>query len=118
MRTNVKRLAEQKKKSTNWNLVREYILLLWDGLGFFGFDETKLERLRGAKVDYFTKFKSAKWMITNILLGTFVLLVLRSAIMKIGTMKSQTVVLERKDTLLYPAKEALTIMVFNYLKVT
>jgi len=31
-------------------------LLLWDGLGFFGFDETKLDRLKGKPVTFFTKF--------------------------------------------------------------
>ena len=64
MRSNVKNLALQKKKQTFWAFIQEYVLLLWDGLGFFGFDETKLDRLKGSKVDFLTKFKSKKWILT------------------------------------------------------
>ena len=49
---------------------------MWDGLGFFTMDETKLDRLKGKQVDYLTKFKSKKWIITNTLLAIFVVVIL------------------------------------------
>lgn len=37
-------VVPQKPAPSN---VKDYLLLLWDGLGFFGFDDTKLGRLTG-----------------------------------------------------------------------
>ena len=37
--------------------------MLWDGLDFFGFDDTKLARLNGAKTSYLDKFKNKKWIV-------------------------------------------------------
>ena len=37
--------------------------MLWDGLEFFGFDDSKLARLRGAKTSVFDKFKNKKRLI-------------------------------------------------------
>ena len=48
----------QIKKQTALNLLREYLLILWDGLSFFGADETKLARLKGVKVTFIDKFKN------------------------------------------------------------
>ena len=58
--------------------VREYVLMIWDGMGFFSCDETKLRRLKGAKVGFSTKFKSYKWIFTNILLVMLLVFVLNS----------------------------------------
>ena len=40
-----------------------YMLIMWDGMGFFGFDDTKLARLRGIEVTFFSKFYSVRWVI-------------------------------------------------------
>ena len=40
-------------------IIKRYTLLLWDGLGFFGTATYKLRRLRGKKVGWCDKFKSA-----------------------------------------------------------
>ena len=37
--------------------------MLWDGLGFFGFDDSKLARLKGEKVTFMTRFKSKEGVI-------------------------------------------------------
>ena len=34
--------------------------MMWDGLGFFGTSDTKLERIRGKKVNWCTPFLSWK----------------------------------------------------------
>lgn len=38
-----------------WDKFYGYSLLLWDGLGFFGFATSKLGRLRGEKVTFLTQ---------------------------------------------------------------
>ena len=49
-----------KPKRTTKDFICEYLLLMWDGLGFFGFDDTKIARLRGTKVTWWTPFTSKK----------------------------------------------------------
>ena len=39
-----------------------YIFLLWDGLGFFGFDDNKLERLKGKKPNWYDRFTNKRWV--------------------------------------------------------
>ena len=43
--------------------MHDYLLMLWDGLGFFGFDDSKLARLKGEKVTFMTRFKSKEGVI-------------------------------------------------------
>ena len=58
--------------------------MLWDGLGFFGFDDTKLARLNGAKTSYLDKFRNKKWLVRNVVGAIIVLYVLVSTISKLG----------------------------------
>ena len=48
------------KKSSLYEIIYSYCLMMWDGLTFFDFDETKLNRLRGNKkeVKFTDKFTS------------------------------------------------------------
>ena len=52
---------------TSWEVFKKnfygYTLMLWDGLGFFGTDYMKLGRLKGEKVDFFTRCSSPKDLI-------------------------------------------------------
>jgi hypothetical protein len=50
--------------------------MIWDGLGFFGFDDTKLDRLKGKPLDFCTKFYSVKWVITSFLAIIVIIIVL------------------------------------------
>ena len=52
MNKNVQELVEKKEKETYWRTMREYLLIMWDGMGFFGCDDTKLDRLKGEKVEF------------------------------------------------------------------
>ena len=45
----------------------DYTLLLWDGLGFFGFDDTKLERIKGKPVKFTDKCTSMKWVLMTLI---------------------------------------------------
>ena len=40
------------------DMMYDYSLMVWDGLGFFGFDEAKLDRYRGKPVTFWNKCKS------------------------------------------------------------
>ena len=68
-------LPDIKTEATWQELLYDYSLMVWDGLGFFGFDDTKLDRLRGKKVTFFTKFKSVKWSVATLMTLTAVLYV-------------------------------------------
>ena len=41
--------------------------MMWDGLEFFGIDDTKLARINGVKTSYLDKFKNKKWLLTTFL---------------------------------------------------
>lgn len=63
--------------------------MIWDGNGFFGTDDTKLARLNGKPVTFFSKFTSIRWIIITFgsLIGAFVILI--SEINKFGDIKSK-----------------------------
>ena len=65
--------------------------MLWDGLGFFGTDHTKLGRLKGEKVDFLTPYKSIRSVIVISLMLSVGIYILVTEISKLGTQKSQTV---------------------------
>ena len=71
--------------------LKEYIWMLWDGLTFFGFDDTKLARLNGVPTSYLDKFKNKKWLSTSILGVTIVTYVILSSASKLGTVKFQKI---------------------------
>ena len=64
--------------------IYEYSLLLWDGFAFFGFDDTKLGRIKGAKVTFTEKFKSKRWMTFTFSGMIVILIVLISEIKNLG----------------------------------
>ena len=61
--------------------------MYWDGLIFFGFDDTKLARLNHAKTSVLDKFKNKKWMGKNLIGLGVVMYVLLSSFSKLGTIK-------------------------------
>ena len=54
----------------------DYIDILFDGLGFFGFDETKLKRLKGITPKWSDRFYTKEWVITNFIMFAIVMLIL------------------------------------------
>lgn len=59
--------------------------MLWDGLGFFGTDHTKLGRLRGEKVNFLTPFKSFRYMLLLLIGLSVTLYILITEISTLGT---------------------------------
>ena len=95
--------------------IKEYVWMLWDGLFFFGFDDTKLARLnKGAKTSYLDKFKNKKWMGKNLIAMFVVLYVLASSASKLGTVKMQKIELTDQNHFHFPAKDVLTLNALNF----
>ena len=65
-----------------------YIYLLWDGLGFFGFDDNKLARLKGKPARWYDRFVNKRWMIFNLSFLIFVLVILSKELKTLGNVKS------------------------------
>ena len=61
--------------------------MLWDGLNFFGFDDTKLARMNGAKTSYLDKFKNKKWLVKNSIGLAIVFYVIISSVSHLGDVK-------------------------------
>ena len=49
--------TQAEKGETWWDKLCGYSLMMWDGLGFFGFATSKLGRLKGEKVTFWTNLK-------------------------------------------------------------
>ena len=82
-------------------IIKAVCLLIWDGLGFFGFDDTKLARLKGKQVDFLTKFTSLRWIILTFLGSVLILLVIIFEGRKYGEVKSKTISLTEADRYSY-----------------
>jgi hypothetical protein len=67
------------------------MLMMWDGLGFFGFDDTKLNRVKGEKVTWCTPL--ASWKSTPLAfigLGIMIYIIAAES-KKLDTLKSQAI---------------------------
>ena len=62
--------------------------MLWDGVGFFGSDDTKLGRLKGKKVTWGTPFGSCKMNTLLILVLTISSFVIITEISHLGNQKT------------------------------
>jgi hypothetical protein len=71
-----------------WTVVKPYLLILWDGMGFFGFDDTKLARLRGVPLTFMSKFTSLRWTIMSGLSLIFSLYILINEGSKYDTVRT------------------------------
>lgn len=65
--------------------------MIWDGLSFFGFDDTKLARLKGKPIQFRDKVFSTKWSTKILTLISIVVFVLAVNLSKLDTVKSQGV---------------------------
>jgi len=105
---------DPKRQSTVWEMFHDYSLMLWDGLGFFGFDNTKLARLRGQKVTFLTQFKSFWWMATSFITVFAVFYVSIIEFSKLNTLKSKSISLREQDKYIYNATEVLPVVAISY----
>ena len=63
--------------------------MIWDGLGFFGFDDTKLARLnKNGQYAFTDKCTSFKWLAKTILAMVIIIAVITSQTKNLGEVKS------------------------------
>ena len=100
-------------KNSKWSHFKEYIWMLWDGLEFFGFDDSKLARLRGAKTSVLDKFKNKKRLFFILLMFLIACYIVIREFGKIGTIKNQQIILNDQATYKFNATSALTMHAVN-----
>ena len=87
--------------------------MLWDGLEFFGFDDSKLARLRGAKTSVLDKFKNKKRLFFIFLMFVIACYIIVREFNKIGLIKTQQITLEDIPMYKFNATETLTMYAVN-----
>lgn len=66
--------------------------MVWDGLPFFGFDDTKLARLnKNGHYEFTDKCTSFKWMAFTLGSFSIAIAIIASQVKNIGTIKSQEI---------------------------
>jgi hypothetical protein len=68
-------------------LFRTYLFLLWDGLGFFGFDDNKLNRLKGIPPKWHDRFMNKRWVLFNLTSISIVLIIIVGQLETLGDVK-------------------------------
>ena len=66
------------------SMLNSFIFIMWDGLGFFGFDDVKLNRLRGIPPKWYDRFRNKRWILYNITVVVLVIYLFASQLGKIG----------------------------------
>jgi hypothetical protein len=95
--------------------VRGFLLIMWDGMGFFGFDDTKLARLKGHPVSFMrTKFSSIRWTLITILSFALAVSIIYLEGRKIGLQKTQAMTLDKKYKFSYEVSQGLPLMLCSW----
>ena len=83
------------QRKTSESLAYDSALMIWDGLPFFGFDETKLARLtKNGKYAFTDKCTSIQWILGTIAsLGLFIAVIISQA-KNLGQVKGQSIQLK------------------------
>ena len=76
--------------------LEQYLFLIWDGLGFFGYDNHKLNRLKGIKPKWYDKFLNPYWIFFNVTFIGIISVVLVQEYSNLGTVKSQQINYQEK----------------------
>ena len=74
-------------------LMQTALFFMWDGVGFFNMDDTKLNRLRGKKPSVFDRCKIFRWISFALIFFTCVAMIMYNEALKLGTKKSQSITL-------------------------
>ena len=111
-----KKLNQEAYKERTWKqLAYESGLIIWDGLGFFGFDETKLPRLtRGGKYYYTDKCTSIKWVLGSIAAFVVIVAVIASQVKNLGMVKSQSIQLKSQGSYSFNITEQMHMVAAIY----
>ena len=91
------------------------LLFIWDGLGFFGFDDTKLARLKGKPVTFMVKFTSIRWVVLTFVTSVALILLMLLEGRKFGEEKSKSISLVQSDEFHYDVRQALPLRMIQWL---
>jgi hypothetical protein len=90
------------------------MLMMWDGLGYFGFDDTKLARLRGEQVTWwtpFTSWKTTTLSFVGLAVGIYIII---TEAARLGKLKSQAIDLQQSEAFRYNIDEAMPLIGCNW----
>ena len=91
------------------------LLFIWDGLGFFGFDDTKLARLKGNPVTFMVKFTSIRWVLLTFVTSCALILLMLLEGKTYGEEKSKSISLVQSDEFHYDVRLALPLRMIQWL---
>jgi hypothetical protein len=75
------------RKSYNDN-AKEFIFLTWDGMGFFGHDGNKIDRMKNKPVSWKDPFFNRRWLLFKAIFVFLLIRVTLSQYSKLGDVKS------------------------------
>ena len=101
--------APPEHKESTWEQLCGYALMLWDGLGFFGFATSKLGRLKGEPVTWLTPLTDYKMVVLTLLAISITLAIVITEVSLLGTQKSSTISLVAGQDYKFDAREHCTI---------
>ena len=112
-------VREVKKEGSCLKAMKRYTFLVYDGLGFWGTDVTKLDRLKRGKYHkppgWFDRFKSFQYVVTSIILIIVFGMILAHEIDRIGDITTSTLYYEKAKNVSYPATESIPLMTTMYI---
>lgn len=104
----------KKEDQSKWDLVWPFILMIWDGIGFFGTESHKLNRLRGEKVTCWTRLTSMRMRVMITIYIIAFVLVCVFELTKIGSVASTKVDLTFNNLKEYQLTEGLPLIFFLF----
>jgi hypothetical protein len=96
------------------NCCKNYLWLLWDGVGFFGATDLKLDRLKGIKPRWYDPFKNKRWMTLNLIVFLMVTIILKQSFETLGNIKSQEITKEYQKLYTFNINEQIPLVGVMY----
>ena len=90
---NEQKAQDKQKCDRYWFLIQTAAFFMWDGVGFFKMDDTKLNRLKGIPATPFDRCKSVRWIIFALVFVMCIAIIMYNEAIKLGTKKSQSITL-------------------------
>ena len=84
--------------------------MLWDDIGFFGYIEHKLARLKGINPRWFDRFKNPTWLFKSFLLVSVFVYILSVQFPNLNTIKTQSIIQEEKENYEFKITEYMKIL--------
>lgn len=100
-------IKEMGKENSCKDIFMKYSFLIWDGLGFWGTDVTKLDRLKKGTYfrppGWFDHFKSFEYFVTSVIFLWVSISIIVYEANRVGTIDKQNNKVTKESSLSYPA---------------